>query len=443
MVRASCTFIVLAVAVLAPRLSFARDAEPAAVHLPGESAEVGLALYTSKALLCKFEGPIAIDDAVVLVRGGVIEAVGKRADVAIPTGYVVRELGALWLAPGMIDLHSHVAMSLRDLSETVFLTNPEMRASVGVIPGYVHLRDAVAGGVTTVLHIPGSATNMGGQGVLLRTGGETYEEMLVRDPGSLKLAQSGNPERRGPWLPQRSLMNWNTRNTFARGVAYAKRWVAHELGIAPKPERDLQFDVFRSLVKGETQVSTHTQIYQVVRMTLTMVAQEFKLPVYLDHGTFDGYRNAKDAAALGVPAILGPRQISLPYNRPTLTIDQDGAFFGVAAKYQEAGHTMVGFNTDAIGPPSGDSPGQEELSLQAGMGVRYGFRNEAGAALKGVTIVPAVTAGIGDRVGSIEVGKDADLIATTGDPTDPRSSVEFVLMRGRIIYDTTVDQRRF
>jgi len=435
--------VVFAVAALAPGLALAHTPDPDPPHVPGESAEVGLALCASKALLCKFDGPITIDGAVVLVRGGLIEAVGPRAEVEIPAGYVVRELGSLWLAPGMIDLHSHVAMGLQDLSETVYLTNPEMRASVGVVPGYDLLGDAVAGGVTTVLHIPGSATNMGGAGVLLRTGGETYEEMLVRDPGSLKLAQSGNPERRGPWMPQRSLMNWNTRNTFLRGVAYAKRWVAYELGVAPKPERDLQFDVFRSLVKGETQVSTHTQIYQVVRMTISMISDELGLPVYIDHGSFDSHRNAADAHQRGISAIVGPRQISLPYNRPTMTIDQDGAIFGVAAKYQEAGHTMVGFNTDAVGPPGADSVGPQELSHEAAMGVRYGFRNEGGAALRGVTIVPAVTAGIGDRVGSLEVGKDADLIATTGDPTDPRTSVELVLMRGRIIYDTTVDQRRF
>ncbi len=410
---------------------------------PGEPGGPGLALLTAKALVCALDGPMAIDGAVVLVRDGRIEAVGRKGELVVPEGYDVRDLGDLWLAPGLIDLHSHVAMSLRDLSETVFLTNPGMRSSVGVVPEFIELRYAVAGGVTTVLHIPGSATNMGGAGVLLRTGGETYEEMLVRDPGSLKLAQAGNPERRGPWLPQRSLMNWNTRDTFRRGVAYARRWVAHELGFGPRPERDLQFDIFRALVKGEAQVSTHTQIYQVVRMTLTMVVGEFGLPVFIDHGTFDGYRAAGDAGKLGVPAILGPRQVSLPYNRPTLAIDQDGAIFGVAAKYQEAGHPLVGFNTDAIGPPSSDSPGQEELSLQAAMGVRYGFDNRGAAAVRGVTIVPAIAAGLAGQIGSIEVGKDADLIVITGDPCDPRSSVELVLMRGRVIYDVAAEPRRF
>ncbi|MEZ6016713.1 MAG: amidohydrolase family protein [Planctomycetota bacterium] len=405
--------------------------------------EPGLALLAAKVLVCSLEGPMAVDNAVVLVRDGVIVALGDRDEVQIPAGYDVRDLGDLWLSPGMIDLHSHVAMGLNDLSETVFLTNPGMRASVGVVPGYVHMQDAVAGGVTTVLHIPGSATNMGGAGVILRTGGATYEDMLVRDPGSLKLAQAGNPERRGPWFPQRSLMNWNTRDTFRRGVAYAKRWLAHELGGAPKPERDLQFDVFISLLKREAQVSTHTQMAQVVGMTLSLVAEEFKLPVFIDHGTFDGYRVAGRAAELGIIAILGPRQISVPYNRPGFTIDQDGALYGVAERYQAAGHRMVGFNTDAVGPPSSNGPGQEELSLQAAMGVRYGFNNDDGAAVRGVTIVPAIAAGIDKRVGSIEPGKDADLIATKGDPNDPRASVELVLMRGRVIYDTAVDRRRF
>jgi imidazolonepropionase-like amidohydrolase len=408
-----------------------------------EAPASGVALLAAKVLVCTLDGPIALDHAIVLVRDGRIERVGTRNEVPVPAGYEVRDLGPLWLSPGLIDLHSHVAMGLSDLSETVFLTNPGMRASVGVVPQYVHMQDAVAGGVTTVLHIPGSATNMGGAGVLLRTAGRTYEEMLVRDPGSLKLAQSGNPERRGPWFPQRSLMNWNTRNTFQRGVAYAKRWLQHELDGAPMPERDLQFDVFRSLLANRAQVSVHTQIYQVVRMTLTMVAEDFKLPVFIDHGTFDGYRAAADAGRLGVPAILGPRQVSIPYNNPRMVIDQDGAIFGVAAKYQEAGHPLVGFNTDAVGPPGSGGPGQEELSLQAAMGVRYGFDNADGDAVRGVTIVPAIAAGIAHRVGSIEAGKDADLIATTGDPNDPRSSVECVWSQGRLVYDTAAERRRF
>ena len=145
-----------------------------------------------------------------------------------------------------------------------------------------------------------------------------------------------------------------------------------------------------------------------------------------------------------MPAILGPRQASVSYQiRGFLeTFDHDGRMYGVAAEYQRRGHKMVGFNTDAVGR-GGFGPAQEELGLQAAMGVRYGFDNSEMDAVRGVTIVPAMAAGIDANVGSIEVGKQADLIVTTGDPADPRSSVELVLMGGKKVYDTKEDARRF
>jgi imidazolonepropionase-like amidohydrolase len=410
---------------------------------PGTEGGPGLVLQAAKVITASLDGPTAIDRAVVVIRDGEILEVRPQRGFEIPADYVVEDLGDLWLSPGMIDLHNHTAMGMGDLSEAAYLTNPGMRASVGARPGNYLMAGGLAGGVTCVLHIPGSATNMGGQGFLIRTSGQRYEDALVRDPGSLKLAQAGNPEGRAPWRPGRSFMNYNTRSTFRRGVTYAKEWLAYEEGAGPRPERDLQFDIFRSLVKGEAQVSTHTQIYQVVEMTLTMVAQEFGLPVYIDHGTFDGWRAAAKAEALGVPAILGPRQITQGMRaRGFAEYDQDGAIFGVAAKYQDEGHTMVGFNTDCVdGGRFG--PAQEELSLQASMGARYGFRNEEGQAVRGVTIVPAVAAGMDGQLGSVEAGKEATIIATTGDPTDPRCSVEAVWVLGEKVYDTGVNRRRW
>ena len=388
-------------------------------------------------------GANVVDNAALLVVDGRILEVRPRRGTTVPEGYEVVDLGDRWVAPGMIELHCHVVMSMRDLSETAFLTNPGMRASAGAVPANTNLKNAIAGGVTTVLHIPGSATNMGGQGVIIRTAPEHYEDALVRDPGSLKLAQAGNPERLGPWFAGRSFMNYNTRSTFRRGLAYAKRMAEAEKA-GPPVERDLQFDIFRELYAGNTQVSTHTQIYQVVLATLTLVVEDFGVPLYIDHGTFDGWRAAKKAEELEVPAILGPRQITTGIRaRGFAEYDQDGAIFGVAAMYQKEGHTRIGFNTDCVGPMGGFGPGQEELGLQAAMGVRYGFDNSEMQAVRGVTIVPAMAAGLGESVGSLEPGKDADLVVTTGDPNDPRSSVEMVFVQGRKVYDTAVDRRRF
>jgi imidazolonepropionase-like amidohydrolase len=86
---------------------------------------------------------------------------------------------------------------------------------------------------------------------------------------------------------------------------------------------------------------------------------------------------------------------------------------------------------------------QEELFLQSAINVRYGFDNSNMAAVRGHTIVPAKTARIDHRVGSLERGKDADIVVTTGDPSDPRSSVELVLIEGRAVYDVQLHRRRF
>jgi len=403
---------------------------------PGEPGGKGLAIKAAKVLTVPMEGQQFIDNAVVLVRDGLIEAVGPVRETPIPVGYEVLDVGDRWLSPGLVELHAHVAGTW-DINDMVYLTNPGVRASTAVRPGNLNLRRGIAGGVTTILFIPGSGTNIGGQGVLLKIGFEDYQSAELRNPGSLKLAQAGNPER---WMirPGRSFMNWNTRNTFERGVAYAKRWAEAEKNGGPKPKVDPQFEIMRKLVKNEAQISTHTQIYQVANMTLTMVAKELGLPVFIDHGTFDAYRVAPRAQELGVSAILGPRNIDVPsFLMQSWAGTNPERIQGVAAGYQEGGLEMIGFNTDSPVIP------QEELFLQASMGVRYGFKYDNLETVRGLTIIPAKTAGIDHLVGSIEVGKHADIVVVNGDPADPRMGVEMVLTEGKKVYDTSIERRRF
>jgi len=236
-------------------------------------------------------------------------------------------------------------------------------------------------------------------------------------------------------------MNWKRRHTFRRGSAYALAWKEYEKNGGEKPRFNPMWEAFRFLVDKKTQISAHTQIYQVVLMTVKMVKEELGLDVYIDHGSFDGWRAAPEAEKAGVPAILGPRAVSVSINvgyRPGLYIvnDNDGAIFGMAAKYQESGHTMIGFNTDSPVIP------QESLPLQASMGVRYGFKNDSIDHMRGLTIVPAVAAGIADRLGSLEPGKDADFILSDGDPTDPRTTVFLTFQEGEKVYDAR-DGRRY
>ncbi len=400
--------------------------------LAGAEGEGVLALRARKILTCAEQGPAVIDDGLVVIgRDGRIAALGRSSEVTLDEDVELVDLGERWLMPGMIDLHCHVAgrslFEVNDLNDGVFLANPGLRASASVVPGIGTLDRAVAGGVTTVLYIPGSATNIGGQGVLLKTGFDRFDEMLVRNPGSMKLAQAGNPER-WLWGVGRSFMNWNTRNTIRRGLAAADARLDGG-SFDGVDHSNPQWELFESLLTKATQVSAHTQIYQVVLTTITMVKGELDLDVYIDHGTIGGWKTGAIAAEYGVAAICGPRTVDTPLRGfQRITRATEPGFRGVAAGYQELGHPDVGFNTDSPVIP------QEELPLQAAIGARHGFKDDALQTVRGLTIVPARAAGIADRVGSIEVGKDADLLVISGHPIDPRTAVEQVWIEGREVY---------
>ena len=417
------------------------QAEAARAAEPGTPGGPGLALLAAKALTCAFEGEQVVDNAVLLVRDGKIEALGSRGTVAIPADYVVVDVGSRWLAPGLVELHCHqggvefYSGGSVDLNDMVYLTNPGLRASVTARTGEEHQRRALAGGVTSVLFIPGSGTNIGGQGVTFKFGPGPWEDALIRDPGSMKLAQWGNPES---WTVGVGMCfeQWNTRDTIAKGIAYARRWEAAENRQAPEPEFDIRFELFRDLLKDEMAISTHTQVYQVVLMTLTMIARDFKLPVFLDHSTIGGWLTGEMCVQYGVPAIVGPRQIE-PASRRMIDWARHGfeGVRGIAAEYQARGVRDIGFNTD--------SPviAQEELHIQATVATRYGFRDERLEALRGLTIVPARAARIDSRVGSLEPGKDADILVCTGYPVDPRVASDMVFVNGARVYDADRDGR--
>lgn len=369
--------------------------------------------------------PQVVNNGVVVWRGDKIVQVGRLEDLDLPEGLEIVDLGDLWLAPGMVEPHGHVAGSLRDLNDTVYLTNPELRTHEVLEPANPLVRDGLAGGVTSALLIPGSGSNMGGFGMVVKMAGDTVEDIVMRSPGSLKVAQAGNPERWG-WDGSRSrmLMNWNTRHTLTRGLEWAK---AYEAGEAPM---DFELEAFIGLENGSVPVSVHTQIFQVVLQTITMQKRDLGLEAFIDHGTFDGYKNGPLAAAFGVPVMNGPRQFWFDRS--------DSSIQGCAANWSKAvpEGLLLGYNTDAPVVP------QEELSFQAAMGVRLGHDDPAGA-LRGVTSYSAAALKVDDECGALSPGLDADIVAWDGFPLDPRSSVKMAWVRGKLAYDAERDGRRF
>jgi imidazolonepropionase-like amidohydrolase len=399
----------------------ADDAKPQATPKPK------LALHVGRIITCAGE---SIVNGTILISNGKIEAIGPRASIRVPDGYTVLDHGDKFAMPGLVDVHSHVGGGPGgDINEMVYQTNPELRVLDVIKPNNELLKVAVAGGVTTVCFIPGSGTNMGGWGALMKTGPGTLDEVLIRFPGVLKIAQAGNPERQGGEVGSgRMGMNHVIREQLRVGQGYVKDWDDWAAGKrSTKPQLNLRLEYFKPLFHREIPILVHTQGYQVIQSTLRILHDEFNLKVIIGHACFDSYRLAEETKKRGIPVMSGPRIFR--YDNET------GQIKGIVAEYANRGVTFLGVNTDAPVVP------EEELFFQATMAVRFGWTEEA--ALRGLTIEPAKALMIDQRVGSLEVGKDADIVITTGPIIDPRSYVTQVLIDGKIAYDTKKDRRRF
>ncbi len=392
--------------------------------------EESLMAFRVAKVLTMDEKDTVINNAVVLVRGETIERVGRARDVEVPEGYRVIEKPELWLVPGLVDCHNHSAGSLYDLNDMVYLTNPGLRSLECLEPDSEENKVSVAGGVTTVLTIPGSGTNLSGFGTITKTTGDTVESMVEKYPGSLKIAQAGNPE----WYwygVRRSFMNFNTRQTLEKARRYHESWKKYEEAAARGEETEQPafsplFDDFRGLFERQFIVSVHTQMYQVLMTSVLMLARHFNLRVVLDHCTFDAWKVAP--IVLQDPSIYtinGPRQYHFDRTQRKM--------MGNAARWWQGGVRKLGINTDAPVVP------QESLSYQAAMACWYGWKPYE--ALRGVTRIPAEALMLDDRIGSIEAGKEAEFALWTGNPIDPRSSCELTVVRGKIAYDASEERR--
>ena len=385
----------------------------------------GIAVHVGKIFTCGDDDVIA--DGTILIKDGKIEAIGTKKEIKVPEGYEVVDHSDQFAMPGLIEAHSHVGGS-GDLNEMVYQTNPELRNWDQIIPHNDQLKVAIAGGVTTICYIPGSGTNMGGFGVLMKSGPGKPEDVIIRAPGVLKIAQAGNPERRGGETGSgRMGMNFVIRQQLMEGKYYVRQHDAFLKGKAKEPEFNLRLENFKPLFHREIPVVVHTQQYQVIQSTVRMLHDEMNLKVVIAHGTFDAYKIGRELAKRDIPVMAGPRACQLDREK--------GQIVGIVNEYEKRGVKVLGVNTDAPVIP------QEELFFQATMAVRYGWSEER--AIRGVTIEAAKALMIDDRVGSLEVGKDADIVVTTGSILDPRNYVKQVFIDGKSVYDTKKDRRRF
>jgi imidazolonepropionase-like amidohydrolase len=372
-----------------------------------------------------------LENGTVLVEDGKIVEVGKN--VQVPEGVIVIE-GKV-LIPGLIDMHTHVgvySMPLveenEDGNEMTDPITPQVRALDSFNFDDPAIAAGRAGGVTTVVSRPGSGNIIGGTSVAVKLKSGPADEMVIKDICDLKMAIEGNPigvYGNKKKMPSTLMAVYHlAEKAFVEAQEYQESWEKYEqknqAGEDPEPpERDLGKEAIVMALKGDIPVHIHTATASEIVSSIRF-ADQFNLRLSVCHGYYahllvDAFQDRKEDLHfnIGPPMFFTYYQDSLIFkNNPAILAD--------------AGY-KVSLQTDALGG------GQQNLRHLGMLTVRYGMK-EADA-LRAVTLAPAEAVDLGDRLGSIEKGKDADLVLLDGEPFEMLTRVEKVLIDGRLEYE--------
>ncbi|MHC4205232.1 MAG: amidohydrolase family protein [Planctomycetota bacterium] len=417
-----CCIVVIILIALAVGSSIAKD-EPATPKYAVKAGKI-LTMAPGREFVV---GEGIINNGIILLSDGNIEALGPASKIEIPEGYTVIDASDRWVTPGIVEAHTHIGVE-GGINDMVTPINPELKLADSVNPEDIGVEKAVTGGVTTVNTMPGSGTNFAGFTVIIKLDPSDPEKMILREYGSMKMTQAFNPERRaGDLGATRMGMSWYMRQILQQAKEYTEAWWAYEKGERKeKPKLKLELEKMRKAFNGEMPTIVHTYSGWGVMQTIRMFSDENNLNVIPTHTAYGGYIVGEQASKRdGVFINIGPRTVE--FSRPTY----DGRFHGMGAEYAKTGVKELSINTDSSGWSSWIAP-QEELSFQASMSAHYGLDDRE--ALKAITINSARALGIDDRVGSLEVGKDADIAIKKGSLLDHTTPVDMVLINGKIIY---------
>ena len=382
-----------------------------------------------------------INNGSILIRDGKIAAVGTN--VAAPVDATVLDAAGKFVMPGIIDCHSHI------IAEAINEGSVSVSSMVGIgdvlNPEDVAIYRALAGGVTTANILHGSANSIGGKCVVVKTrwGAKNGQELLFEGamPG-IKFALGENPKRRGaaqavgaigaiaapPRYPATRMgVEDVIREAFTEAKAYQATWTAYEAKrakgeVAIPPARDLKLEPLVEVLEGKRLVHAHCYRQDEILMLLR-VADDYGFKIRTLQHVLEGYKVAKEIAAHGAGASTFSdwwaykveAYDAIPYN---------------AAIMVRKG-VLVSLNSD-------DAELMRHLNTEAAKTMKYGGLTEE-EALSTITINPAKQLMIEKRVGSIEVGKDADLVIYDAHPLSTMAKVEKVFIDGKVNFDRETD----
>jgi len=362
-------------------------------------------------------GCVLIDD------NGKISAVGVALEA--PAGATVIDAEGRLVTPGCVDAHCHIGLDNEgmgwegmDYNEMTDPVTPQMRAIDSINPMDEAFGLALQGGVTSACTGPGSANVVGGTFVAIKLHGKRIDKMIIKNPLAMKCAFGENPKRcYGQGAKKSPMTRMGTAAVLRELLFKSKRYIEDKEN-GKNPAFDMKLEAMIPVIKGEIPLKAHAHRADDI-LTSIRIAKEFGVKLTLDHCT-DGALIADELAEEGLSAFVGPSLGS------KTKIELRNKSFTTPAALHAAG-VPVSIITDAPVIPL------QYLPMCAGLAINSGLDYEEG--WKAITINPAVQTGIGDRVGSLEPGKDGDVVIWTADPmTTLGAEAHVTIVDGKIVY---------
>ena len=363
------------------------------------------------------EGSILIGD------DGKIVAVGP--DIAAPEGAQVIDAEGRLVTPGCVDAHCHIGLDNEamgwegmDYNEIVDPLTPQMRAIDSINPMDEAFSNAVRGGVTAACTGPGSANVVGGTFVAIKLHGKRVDNMIIKEPVAMKCAFGENPKRCYGQGAKKSPMTRMGTAALLREILFKTKRYLEDKNAGKNPPFDMKLESMIPVIEGKIPLKAHAHRADDI-LTSIRIAKEFGVKLTLDHCT-DGALIADELALEGLPAFVGPT-----FGNKS-KIELANKSFETPRILAEAG-VKVSIITDAPVIPLQYLPMCAALAVNAGMDTQ--------TAWKAITINAAESTGIGDRVGSLEAGKDGDVVIWTADPMTTVGAESYTtIIDGKIVY---------
>ncbi|MDA1029211.1 MAG: amidohydrolase family protein [Bacteroidetes bacterium] len=367
------------------------------------------------------DGP-EIKNGTLVIENGRIIAVGGANEVEIPRRAERHDVKGMVIMPGLVDTHSHIGEpSGGDRSAPI---QPETRVLDSVNPRDVGFQKAQSGGVTTANIMPGSGHLLSGQTLYVKyRDAQIIDDLLILDAdgnwlGGIKMANGTNPRGAAPFPGTRAKAASLVRAEYIKAREYGEKKVKAAADSSDAPPINLGYEALLDAMSGKKVVHHHTHRNDDI-LTVLRLVKEFGLRVVLHHVS-DAWKVADEIAAAGAWVSL------ISVDSPGGKLEAKDNHFKSGRVLEEAG-ALVGFHTD-------DGISDSRFFLrQAALAVRAGMSREK--ALFGMTLAGAQMMDLGDRVGSLKPGKDADFIILSGDPLSIYTHVRETWIDGVRVFD--------